>query len=215
MSEPFGTNAFGANDPHLGFRTMCAMYADFNRPVFLEEILRFVSFAEKQELAAIREAVQARAKGLRLGGKRGRPSAHDDEALRRQALRIAWQHHVKGMTWRQIAEAQAVRVTRSNSKQVTLTLQRREDRLAAEISHAVPPEFVDHHPDRDELKPGALEQKYLQQLLRLSTGLPFHTHPNECRKIVLALWPRGAEAAFKELDQRFAYTRKAKSKPPA
>lgn len=214
MSESSGTSAFGAHehDEHGHFRDLCTIYGDFHRAVFLEQILHFVSFARKDELAAIREAVQARAAQLRAGGKRGRPSAHDDEALRRLALRVAWQRRVERMTWRQIAKAEGMRVTADNIKQVALTLQRREDRLAAEISHAVPSEFVVRHTDRDELKPGALEQKRLQQILRLSTGLPFHIHPDECKKIVLALWPRAAEAAFRELDQRLAYGQKRKKR---
>ena len=52
------------------FRDLCMLYADFNRPVFLEQILRFVASygASKAELSAIRAAVQRWALRLRQRG---------------------------------------------------------------------------------------------------------------------------------------------------
>jgi len=209
MSEASSTSAFGANDVHDHFRDLCVIYGDFHRAVFLEQILHFVAFARKQELDEIRKVVQERAKGLRAGGKRGRPSAQDDEELSYQARRVAWQHHVEGMTWRQIAEAAGIRVTSQNIKQVTRTLQRREDYLAAKISHAVPPSYVVQDGEKQgDLKPGILDHKPLQQILWSRVALPFRTHPDECKKIVRALWPRASEAAFRELDLRFANTQR-------
>ncbi len=212
MSESSGTSTSAYEHDH--FRDLCVVYGDFHRAVFLEQILHFVSFARKNELGALREAVQARAAQLRTGGKRGRPSAHDDEALRRLALRVAWQRRVERMTWRQIAKAEGMRVTADNIKQVTLTLQRREDYLAAEISYAVPPSYVAQDGEHSgDLKPGILDHEPLRQWLRSRTGLPFHTQPDECKKIVLALWPRARKAADKELDRRIAYKQRRKSHP--
>jgi hypothetical protein len=173
-------------DGHGPFRDSCVIYGDFYRPVFLEEFVRwFVRSADKAELAVLRKAVRVRAAAIRKGGKRGRPRARDDDEWLIKAKVETWQRHILGWSWPQIAIEAGLEPTRPNCR----TLQRRQDEFAAMIWRALPP-----YAEQPERLKTLLESKAIQQLLWVRVGLPFKTHPEECKKIVLALAPRGLKA---------------------
>jgi len=195
-------------DEHDSFRDLCIVCGDFPhlRPVFLGQILLFVVGADKQELAVIRKAIAERAKSPGIGKRRGRPKAADDDELMDQGRLTAWQRHIERKTWREIAQAHGKEFTGQNAKQVVRTLKRQEDYLAASISQAVPPSYViPSGAHQGELRPGALEHKPFQQLIWLRTGLPFGKHPEQCKRIVAALWPRGPAARDALTDRRMRY----------
>jgi hypothetical protein len=176
-------------DPHGHFRDLCMLYGDSNRPVFLNEIREwFIRGANKQELSEIRKAVGARAKGLRGGGKRGRPRARDDENFLIRARLTAWRRVVLRWTWKQIVREAGLKATKPNER----TVQRRVDYLAAMIWRALPDARLAE--DAERLRK-ILELKPIQDLLRFEVGLPFRDHPEECKKIVLELAPRGLKAS--------------------
>lgn len=201
-------------DGHDGFRDVCMVCMDFAhlRPIFLSQILCFVRGADKHDLAIIGKSVRERAKSRDLWKKRGRPRAQDDDRLSYRARKVVWLRHVEGKTWRQIAEAlgmpiiEANKNTEGNIKTVSWTLQRLENYIAAKIWKAMYPSYVVRQGEqRGELKPGVLEHKPAQQWLWIKAGLPFRERPEECKKIVKALWPRGLRAAT-EQDQRYFAT---------
>src|ERR1700678_3848901 len=113
----------GKDFNHVSFRSDCMLYGDFNRPVFLEEILRFISSAatSKAELGAIRKAVLTRTKRLE-SSPRGRPRAWDDEAWIQRATAAAYRRHVLGLSWPEVARAAKIQPTKPNVR----TLQRQE-----------------------------------------------------------------------------------------
>jgi hypothetical protein len=90
-----------ADDSHAKFRELCMMYGDFNRAVFLEEILNFISGfgATKAELSAIRTAVQKRTRRLAKRPQRGRPRAGEDREWMQRAVAAAYRKHVLGWGW--------------------------------------------------------------------------------------------------------------------
>jgi hypothetical protein len=201
-------------EEHLGFRSICMVCGDYPhlRPDFLGQILCFVRTASKHEVAAIRKAVQGRARSRDLMKKRGRPSALDDDRLTYKARPVAWLRHVEHKKWRQIAEAVGMRVIRPDNEQcgniraVTRTLQRQEDYLAARIWEAVPFYWrVREGPHGGELRPEALEHKPLQQWIWIKAGLPFREYPEQCKRIVNALWPRGLRAATEQTQRYIRY----------
>jgi hypothetical protein len=206
-------------DPHDGFRDVCMVCGDFShlRPVFLGQIRCLLQGAAELELRAIRQSVAERARSRELLKKRGRPGAQDDENLQYRARVAAWRRIVDGWEPERIAEALGMRVTRAsannyqgyegNIKAVRWTLRRLEDDLAARIWDAVPPSYAVHHQDgqQDELRPGALEHKPLQQMLWIKTGLPFGTQPEQCKEIVRELWPRALHAATERSQRRILY----------
>jgi hypothetical protein len=210
-------------DEHLGFRSACMVCGDYShlRPVFLGQILCFVRTASKHEVAVIRKSIQERAKSRDLMKKRGRPSALDDDRLIDKARRVAWLRHVEHKKWAQVAEAVGIQVIRpdnehcGNIRAVTRTLQRQENYLAANIWNAVYPNYVVHQGEqRGELRPGVLEHKPLQQWLWIKAGLPFREHPEQCKRIIKALWPRGLRAATEQTQRYIRYlTSKGSTKP--
>jgi hypothetical protein len=217
-------------DEHLGFRGVCTYCGDFPhlRPVFLGQILHFVEDADKHELTAIRRAVAQRAKSGGMGGtrkQRGRPGTADDDHLMYQARLVAWLHYADGKpkTWKTVAGLLGVKFPSIadeltgnadlDEKQILETLQRREDYLAAAIWEAVHPNWVARCGKRGEgreLKPRILQHKPAQQWLWSKTGLPFREYPEECKRIVEALFPRGLAASTKLTRQRVGYLLKKK-----
>ena len=180
-----GTFESEEDGPHAHFRDLCLLCDDFNRGLFLEEIIsRFVRSANHAELKAIREAVSVRAKSISLRSRRGRPRAEDDERWMQQALGHVWQRIVLGWKWPRIAEFSEMSPTKANIR----TVQRRCDAYAAALWKALPP-YSDCGLDE------VLANPRVPRLLRSRLGLPFDSHPKECLKIVRALAPRGAKAA--------------------
>jgi hypothetical protein len=174
---------------HGHFRDLCMLYGDFNRPVFLEEVLNFLRGAGEQELISIRERIQRRAKQLRTGGKKGRPRGQDDPNWRGQALKQVWQREIFGWSWPKIASAARMNPTKPNIR----TLQRRREEVAEMIWRKLPA-YTDL-PDLERL----LSQKDVQTLLRFEVGLPFKTNPEECQKLILKLAPLGLKVAADSL----------------
>src|SRR5215469_6312366 len=176
-------------DGHGRFRDICLVYGDFYRDVFLEQIKEwFISSASNEELAAIRRSVTARAQTLRhQSGKRGRPRGEDSEEFLYQARLVAWRRIICKWKWERVTEAAGLVPSKPNIR----TIQRRLDYLAGMIWRALPQTQHADHPEKLERD---LEAASLQRWIRSKTGLPFDTHPEECKKIVLKLAPRGLSA---------------------
>jgi hypothetical protein len=171
------------NPRHTQFLDLCLLYGDFNRPVFLEAILRsFVESAGPKELAALRRALRDRANALKRYGKRGRPSAEHDPDWIRRSLQIVWQREILHWPWRKIAASAGLKPTRPSIR----TLQLRRDLYALLVWHALPTRA-----DRPQALKRLLESKPIQRMLRSHLSLPFDSHPQECTSIVRALVPRG------------------------
>ena len=181
---------------HDAFRDLCTLYLDFNRPVFIDEIEGFIRCANKGELERLRKIIAGRAADLRRGGKKGRPRALDSPAWLRKALKETWQKQVFGWSWAKIATDQGIK----NPVDYKRTLQRRRDMLAAQIWRVLPPGCND---DGKLLE--VLKSRRFQDHLRLEVGLPFRSNPAECKKIVLALAPRGLDAQVSILGRHTKY----------
>jgi hypothetical protein len=202
-------------DEHSSFRHSCIVCGDFShlRPAFLGQILLFIESADKRELAAIREAVAQRAKSRGVGGivkKHGRPCVLDDEKKLYEGKLVAWRRIIDHRSARWIAEELGLPITKAgvryagNIDSIRRRLRRMRDYLSAAIWEAVQTNWVipcDEPRKVPELKPGILDHKPAQQWLWIKAGLPFKEHPDECKKIVMALWPR-AEAAATEVTLR-------------
>jgi hypothetical protein len=177
------------DDPHAKFREQCMLYGDFNRAVFLEEILHFIaSFgATKVELSAIRAAVQKRTKKLSKRIQRGRPRAAEDREWMQRAVAAAYRKHVQGWSWARVAEGAGMKPTKPNIR----TVERQIKQVAEILTDAIPPEFLEavivggHY--RDKLREGALDSRQLRLWLMSRIGLPFDVRPEECKKLVEAL----------------------------
>ena len=173
---------------------LCLLYGDFNRPVFLEAFLRFfVDSASPAELKALRRAIAARAKSFPRKGQRGRPRAQHDAAWLRRALQLAWQREILGWSWRRVALAAGIRPTKGNLR----TLENRCDRYAtlvwsAAMGRAGQPERLQH----------LLGSRKVQRWFASRLALPFPTHPEESKKIVLALAARGLQVAANALGRK-------------
>jgi hypothetical protein len=186
----------GEIDPHANFRDLCMLYGDFNRPVFLEEILRFLSswIASRGEIEAIRDALRKSEKRIkeRQRAKRGRPHAWDNEGWIQKAMTAAFRRRVLDWSWPRVTESMGLEPTRPNIR----TIQRRELRFAELIFEAIPPSGAWENGQYGiELRPGILDHKPVQQWIRSKTGLPFDDRPEECKKMVLALAPLGSKAS--------------------
>lgn len=190
----------GGIDPHGNFRDLCMVYGDFNRPVFLEEILRFLSswITSRGEIEAIRDALRKSEKRIkkRQRAKRGRPRAWDNEGWVQTAMTAAFRRRVLGWSWPKVTESMGLEPTRPNIR----TIQRRELRFAEFIFDAIPPTGA-WEDDRygKELRPDILDDKHVQQWIRTKTGLPFDERPEECKKIVFALAALGSKPANESL----------------
>ena len=175
-------------DPrHARFLDLCLLYGDFNRPVFLEAILRwFVESADAKELAALRRAIRDRANALKRYGKRGRPLAEHHPDWIRRSLQIVWQREILHWPWRKIAAAAGLKFTKNNIR----TLQNRCDRYALLVWHTLP-----DHAGRPHALARLLDSKSIQRVLRSRLSLPFGTHPEESKRLVRTLVDRGLHVA--------------------
>jgi hypothetical protein len=177
------------DDPHAKFRDLCMLYGDFNRSVFLEEILHFIAGfgATKTELSAIRSAVQKRAKQLPKRAQKGRPRSSDDRVWMRGVVAAAYQRYVMKWSWPRVTEAQVKTPTKANIR----TVQRQIAQWAKIIADAIPPQFLETviSSERYEtkLREGAVDSKRAQLWLTSKTGLRFDTRPEDCRKLVEAV----------------------------
>jgi hypothetical protein len=175
-----------ADDSHAKFRELCMLYGDFNRAVFLEEILNFIlGFgATKAELSAIRTAVQKRTKQLAKRAQRGRPRAEQSEAWMQSALTAAYRKRVLGWSWSRVTESVGMKPTKPNIR----TVQRRVQQYAEFTFDAVAPLNIwEPGQLRRKLRDGVLDSKRVQLQLKSKTGLPFDTRPEECKKLIEAL----------------------------
>jgi hypothetical protein len=179
-------------DPHGWFRDQVMLHGNLNRPILLEEILRFIGCSDRKEVSAIRAEIQARTKPFRGQRRKGRPAAEKDWKWMRLALSEAWRMYALGWHWKKALEAEELKPTKTNYR----TLQRRLDRLAGMMYGALPPWATG-----DEVKgygytslEDALSKPLLQQVIHSKLRLPFRSHPDECRKVVLGLLPRGRAA---------------------
>ncbi len=165
------------------------MYGDFNRPVFLEEILNFISGfgATKAELSAIRTAVQKRTKQPAKRPQRGRPRAAESDAWMQKAITAAFRKRVLGWSWSRVTASIGMKPTKPNIR----TVQRREAHFAAFIADSIPAEWWETRiltgRYQKTLREGALDSRKLRLWLLSQTGLPFDIRPEECKKLVEAL----------------------------
>jgi hypothetical protein len=177
------------NDPHAKFRNLCMLYGDYNRAVFLEEILRFIAGfgATKAELAAIRSSVQRTAKQLAKRRQRGRPRAAKSAEWMQKAITAAYRRRVLGLTWSQVVEGAGMKPTKPNVR----TVQRQIAQVAEIIADAIPPEFwetvIVGGRYSHKLREGTIDSSRLRLWLISKTGLRFDTRPEECKKLVEAL----------------------------
>lgn len=186
----------GEIDPHRNFRDLCVVYGDFYRPVFLEEILSFLSswVTSRGEVETIRNALRKSEKQIqeRQRAKRGRPAAWDSEGWIQKAMTAAFRRRVLDWTWAKVTESMGLEPTKPNIR----TIQRRELRFAEFIVEVVPPvDAWENGQFGTRLKPEILDRKNVQLWIRSKTGLPFDDRPEECKKMVLALAPLGLKAS--------------------
>jgi hypothetical protein len=175
---------------HAQFLNLCLLYGDFNRPVFLEAILRwFVDSASPAELAALRRAIRDRAKSPTHTGKKGRPPADLNWKWICQAAQLVWQREILHWTWRKVAAAAGLKPTKPNFR----TLQLRRDRYALLVWGTTA--AVGSRDNQPVSLARALEAKSFQRIFRSRLALPFNSHPEESKRIVLALAPRGLHLA--------------------
>ena len=165
------------------------MYGDFNRAVFLEEILNFIAGfgATKAELSAIRAAVQKRTKRLAQRPQRERPRAAESDSWMQKAITGAFRKRMLGWSWSRVTESMGMKPTKPNVR----TVQRREQQFAELIMDEIYPEWwettiVDGRYGR-KLKDGALDSQKVRMWLMKKANLPFDTRPEECKKFVEAL----------------------------
>jgi hypothetical protein len=177
------------DDPHGKFRDLCLLYGDFNRAIFLEEILNFIAGfgATAAELSAIRTAVQQRAKQLPKRPRKGRPRAEEDREWMQRAVAAAYRKHVLGWSWSRVTESLGMKPTKPNMR----TVQRQIVQVTEAIADAIPPECWETvlvgGRYKKKLREGALDSKRLRLWLTSKLGLRFDTRPDECKKLVEAL----------------------------
>lgn len=170
-------------------RKLSAFYGEDSNPGSWEPILEVISrTASKDELKAIRGAVQRRERELRFSkGRRGRPRGEDSSEWVRKVLRVGWRRYVEEMTWPEIANAEGLEPTRANLRIV----QRWKDECAGLIFWQFPGFLLG--PGLDSV----LRDKRKQLWLREQTRLPFDTRPKECLKLVQAVVGRGVLVELK------------------
>lgn len=177
-------------DPHDTFLNLCLLYADFNRPVFLEAIRNwFVDSASPTELKALRRAIRDRAKALPRSRKKGRPRAEKSWAWICSTMSLVWHREIGGWSWPRIAVAAGIKPTKPNLR----TLHNRHDHYATLIWQAMPSGTNDF-----QALNRMLDAKPIQRLLRSKLALPFDTHPQQCKKLVQKLVRRGVEVTSKQ-----------------
>ncbi len=181
-------------DSHKNFLDLCLLYGDFNRPVFLEAILRwFVESATPRELKSLRRAIRDRTKHLKQNHKQGRPPAAQDPDWIRRSLQIVWQREILHWHWRKVAAAAGLKFSKTDVR----TLQNRCDRYALLAWHALP-----DHAGQPRALARLLDLKPIQHMLRSRLSLPFDTHPEESKRLVRILVHRGRLLAPSEFRSR-------------
>lgn len=191
-------------DPHSGFRETWVLCGDVShrRPLLLKRAILFIGSATRSELAQIRRAVAMRAEKA-WHKRRGRPDALDDEELMSKARQVAWMRCVQGKTWKDVRTAI---LPPHSADETALSPRRLQDYLAAVIYKALPPEYIIHvGPGRFEINSEAWEDKLFQSYVGFRTGLPFRTHPVECRKIISKLWPRAFSVSWKRIESHLRH----------
>jgi hypothetical protein len=194
---------------HGRFRDVCVVMGDqpVQRPLLLEQIRLFAQGGDCEELAAIRKAVTASRETVKRE-RAGRPNVLADEEIMYRARRAAWMRYVEGRTQTEISRTLDLPTKTQPGDGRYSTLRDLERYLAAAIWRAVPPSYIRESAAGREIAPGALDNKLLQHYIRLKTGLPFHTHTEECKLIVTALWPRGSKADWQVFERAFRYRQK-------
>src|SRR5208282_4414890 len=112
---------------------------------------------------------------------------HDQDWIRR-SLQILWQREILHWPWRKIAAAAGLKPTRPNIR----TLRRRCDLYALLVWRATP-----GRGDDPKALSRMLEAKPIQRWCRSHLGLPFDTHPEECKRLVRSRADRGLHLAAK------------------
>jgi len=169
-------------NPREPFLDLCLLYSDFNRPVFLEAFLNsFVDSASPAEMKTLRRALRDRARALRRSRKKGRPRAEKSWAWIRSTMKLVWHREIDGWSWPRIATALGIKPTKPNIR----TLRNRTNHLATLVWQALPA-------PANNLKAlnKWLNNRSIQRFLRSRFALPFNTHPQESKKLVLKLLRR-------------------------
>jgi hypothetical protein len=164
--------------------------------------LVFIRGADKKELAEIRQRIAKDARIKRP--RRGQPEVHTNENIMATALRVAWMRHVDGKKWLEIASV----LPEYSPDEKFKTLRNLEDYVAAAIWRAIPASCIRETVAGREIAPGALDRKKAQAYIQFETGLPFISNPEQCKKIVTALWERGMDVGWKRLYRCISRTRK-------
>jgi len=192
------------------------------RPHLLDQVLMFISGADKRELTVIRSVVAKRAK--RIVKKRGRPGLSDDDRLLYQSRLVAWRRIIEGKNAEKIAtelyekkiwkigiipstyDKHGKEIRAGNIQSVRGQLWRLENYLAVMMWDAVTEFSAASEADRrGALPPGIFENKPLMHMIWVRTGLPFRERPEECKRIVTELWPRGPRASEERFEKKIAY----------
>jgi len=172
-------------DDHQPFLDLFLLYADFNRPLLLETFLEsFLASASPSELKTLRRAIHDRAIALRQSRKKGRPRAEKSWAWICSALRLVWRREIDGWSWPRLAAAAGLKPTKPNIR----TLRNRYNHYTALIAQTL--QRLNPAP---EALNKLLDAEPIQRLLQSKLALPFDTHPQECKRLVLKLLPRGLE----------------------
>lgn len=210
----FEENSDFDSDGHGPFRDMCLVYGDINRSVFLQEIISwFVRSASKTELSALKRAMFLRSRHIGKGGKKGRPRGRDNADWLVKVKTAAWRRIVQDLSWKRTAESEGLKPNQKNIRTIKRTLSRRQDQYAAVIWEASSEADVWRsttglESNLSRLK-DAMETVKFRQRLWVKTGL-FGPSPDKewiegCKKIVLALAPRGGNAAGADLVRFLRY----------
>jgi hypothetical protein len=220
-TEPAKMHGHFVRDEHCAFRDTWIWWGDFEplRKILLEGISIFIGGADKRELTVLRKDVARRARSRGIVKKRGHPSVTANDELLSRARLVAWRRIIEKKSTDAIAKELGISVIPAskmhagNIQTVRGNLWLLQSYLAAIIWEAFPHGYVCPTGEyRHELMPGALENIYLQQLIEHRTGLPFRTHPGECKRIVTALSPRSRRAYSQLMERRFSYLSKKTSK---
>ncbi len=213
--SPTRERALSDSREHDWFRELCMIMGDFpaNRPLLCHQIMLFIQGADRRELAEIRSAVQACHRKFKRP-KRGRPTVPQDDEIMGQARQAVWMRLIEQRSDREIAKTLGMQVVEpvrnpsglieipGNIESIKRQMQRLEDYLADAVYRAIPASHIRHGATGREIAPGALDSRTLQTLIRSKTGLPFRTHPEECKRIVEVLWPRGSAVDARRFEPR-------------
>lgn len=176
-------------DPHDSFRSVCAIWADRDRTALLKQGLLFVETANQKELAGIRKWIAGRER-QKWQAHPGQPRALQDDETHQRALQVVWLRYVKHKRWKEIQESL---IAAAFGDESFITVRRLQDYFADLIYRKVQPDWI--------TQAGGLDGEKTKAYLRFETGLPFDTHPGECKRIVTELWPQGFRVYWKRFEQ--------------